>query len=320
MRNKTLTEEKTWIWPLLGAIGIYVVISILVHAISLKFLLVNLTLAGFLILLSLAQMTVITSGDGAIDLSNQYTVALSAYISSIVMINYGIVAGIIVTLAVCILIGFMNGVINVYLKVPAMITTLAVGYITYSAVLMISGITTGRPSSVIMHLTQECRILGISPLLYIVVLIIIGMQVLLYKTKYGKYLHAVGQNRTATKLAGINVNKTIILSFIISSVLTGIAGVLLGGYFGGATPDMGLSYLVLSIGSCVIGGTSAAGGKSSVVGAVCGSIMLTLLVSFLNLTRLPPSYQDIIEGALLMFILVASMPRVRISKFKVSHN
>jgi ribose transport system permease protein len=106
----------------------------------------------------------------------------------------------------------------------------------------------------------------------------------------------------------------VILAFVISSTLAGVSGILLGGCFGGASQDMGLSYLMTSVAATVIGGTSAAGGKSSVAGTVCGAMMLTLIVAFLNLTRLPMSAQNIIQGGLLMIILIASVPKGRAAR------
>jgi ribose transport system permease protein len=165
------------------------------------------------------------------------------------------------------------------------------------------------PSPAVEFATQKLRIFGLSPFLLVAAGFAAGMGVLLYWTRYGKYLHAVGQNRKVAELAGVNIVRTVVLAFVISSVLAGVAGILLGGYFGGASQDMGLSYLMTSVAATVIGGTSAAGGKSSVAGTVCGALMLTLIVAFLNLTRLPMSVQNIIQGGLLMIILVASVPK-----------
>ena len=306
---RRLLTRNVWIWAVVGSIVLWVLISLITGDFSLNMILVNATLASFLVLLSLGQMTVITSGNGAIDLSSQYTVALAAYISSILVGDYGILVGLLAALAVCVLIGVLIGVINLYLRVPPMITTLAVGFIVYSTVLVVSNTTTGMPSPGMAHLTQSMRILGLSPMIFIAALAAAAMGVLMYRTPYGKHLHAVGQNRLAAQLAGVNVNRTVILAFVISSVLAGVAGTLLGGYFGGASQDMGVAYLITSVAATVIGGTSAAGGKSSVAGAVSGAMMLTLIVAFLNLTRLPISVQRIIQGALLMGVLIASVPK-----------
>ena len=309
MNIKKWLSSNVWIWSVIGSAVLWIMISIITNSFSLNMLLVNATLASFLVLLSLGQATVLTSGNGAIDLCSQYTVALAAYISSMMITRAGVLPGLFVTLLVCAVIGVLIGLINLYLKVPAMITTLAVGYIVYSAVLIISSMTTGMPAPQIAFFTQKLKIFGISPVILVVAVIALGMGVLMYRTKYGKRLHAVGQNRTAAALAGVNVVRTVIGAFVISSVLAGVAGTLLGGYFGGASQDMGLSYLMTSVAASVIGGTSASGGKSSVAGAVSGAMMLTLVVTLLNITRLPASFQNIIQGTLLMVILVASVPK-----------
>jgi len=301
--------RNIWIWSVVGSILLMVAIRLTTGRFSLDMLVANMVLASFLAILSLGQMTVIASGNGAIDLSIQYTVALAAYVSSMMIATLGLLPGLLIALAVCATVGLLNGLINMYLKVPAMITSLAVGYIVYSAVLIVSSRTTGMPSPGIAYFTQRLRVFGVSPFIFIAAAFALAMGVLLYWTRYGKYLHAVGQNRRVAQLAGVDIVRTVVVAFVISSLLAGVAGILLGGYFGGASQDMGLSYLMTSVAATVIGGTSAAGGRSSVAGTVCGALMLTLIVAFLNLSRLPMSVQNIIQGGLLMTILVASVPK-----------
>jgi ribose transport system permease protein len=311
MNLRRAITRNTWVWSVLGSLLLWIVISIMTGRFSIHQISVSATLASFLVLLSLGQMTVITSGNGAIDLSSQYTVALAAYISSMLTADYGLAAGLVVSLAVCVLIGVLIGVINLYLRVPPMITTLAVGFIVYSAVLIVSRMTTGMPSAGVAWFAQTLRILGLSPMIWIAALAAALMGVLMYRTPFGRRLHAVGQNRTAAALAGIRVPRIVISAFVVSSVLAGFAGTLMGGYFGGASQDFGVAYLMTSVAATVIGGTSAAGGKSSVAGAVAGALLLTLMITFLNLTMLPASYQKIIQGSLLMIVLIASVPKGR---------
>jgi ribose transport system permease protein len=311
MNLRRAVSRNTWIWAVLGSVLLWVVISIMTGRFSLHQISVSATLASFLVLLSLGQMTVITSGNGAIDLSSQYTVALAAYVSSILTSNYGLLVGLMVPLAVCALVGVVIGVINLTLRVPPMITTLAVGFVIYSVVLIVSRMTTGMPSAGMAWFTQTLRILGLSPMIYVAAAVAVIMGIVMYRTTFGKRLHAVGQNRTAAALAGIRVPRVVISAFVTSSVLAGVAGTLMGGYFGGASQDFGVAYLMTSVAATVIGGTSAAGGRSSVAGAVAGSLLLTLMITFLNLTMLPASWQKIIQGGLLMVILIASVPKGR---------
>ncbi len=309
MNVKKWITKNIWIWSLVGSIVFWIIMSIITEGSPLKILLANATLASFLVMLSLGQMVVITCGYGSIDLSIMYTIAFGAYISSELIANYGIIIGLLGTLLICAGVGFLNGVVNIYLKVPAMIATLAIGYIVYAGVLMISGVTTGMSTKNFAFITQRLRFFGISPIIFIAVIIAVLMSILLYRTSFGKRLHAVGQNRPAAAFSGIHIIRMVIAAFIINSMLAGFTGALLGGYFGGAFQDMGISYLLPAVAAPVIGGTSIAGGKSSVIGSITGAMLLTLIIAFLNLTKLPMSYQNLIQGGLLMLILIASVPK-----------
>ena len=90
-------------------------------------LVTNLTLMSYLVFLSLGQTVVITGGDGAIDLSIQYTVALAAYLASLLCVSIGLLPGLLITLLACACVGIVNGFVNLYIKVPPMITTLGCG-------------------------------------------------------------------------------------------------------------------------------------------------------------------------------------------------
>jgi ribose transport system permease protein len=311
--RKKWLGKNIWVWPLIGAVALWILIGAISGGLSLDVLVTNFTLASYLIILSLGQTAVMTSGEGGIDLSIQYTVALGAYFASMSMMQMGAFPGFILTIAVCACVGLLNGLVNIYIKVPPMITTLAMGYIVYSIVLVMSASIPGTPAPEISWFAQKARIGGISPIILVALGIAALVAVLLYKTKYGKRLHAVGQNRKAAQLTGISVPKTVILTFILSSVLAGLTGIFLGGYFGGAFQDMGISYMLTSIAATVIGGTSVAGGKSSVLGTIMGALMLTMLVAFLNVSKLQASMQNLIQGILLIGILVASVPKKQVN-------
>ena len=83
------------------------------------------------------------------------------------------------------------------------------------------------------------------------------LAVLLYKTKFGKNLHAVGQKREAAKYAGISAPATLIATFTLAGAIAGFAGVLCGAYIGGAFQDMGTSYFLPAVAAALVGGTLA---------------------------------------------------------------
>jgi ribose transport system permease protein len=304
---KKWMEEHMWIWPLFGSVFLWVVIVAVTGKFSLMQLFSSATLASFTLLLALAQMVVITSGNGAIDLSTTYVFTLAAYISTSLM-NINIVLGIVVAVAAGVLIGIINGTINIYLKVPAMITTLATGYITFTVILISAPYMKTLPNKAFVKFIVK-NFGGFSVLTILCIVIAILLGILLYRTKYGKQLHAVGQNRIAAKFAGISVPKTIIKTFALSGGISAIAGVFCGAFIGGAFQDMGIAYFLPSVAATLIGGTIASGGKSSVAGAVLGALMMSLMTSLLNVAHLSPGYQKLIQGAVLVLILVASISK-----------
>lgn len=303
--TKKILNRYAFIWPLLGALILWVLIGAVSGRFTVNQLFSCARLATFALLLALAQMVVVTSGDGAIDLSQVYILTLCAYISCDLM-NVNIVVGLIAAILAGTVCGFINGCINVYLKVPAMITTLATGYIIFTIVLISAPHMKAVPNSVFVKLIN-LNIGGFSMLTVICILVAVLLAVILYKTKFGKQLHAVGQKKLAARYSGIAVNRIVISAFTIGGALCGLAGTLCGAFIGGAFQDMGSTYFLPSIAAAFVGGTAASGGKSSVAGVCFGALMMSFMTTFLNAANLSPGTQKLIQGAFLVLILVASI-------------
>lgn len=304
---KKFVSKNAFVWPLLGSLVLWLAIFAVTGKFSIDQLFSSAKLCTFALLLALGQMIVVTSGEGAIDLSQQYILTLTAYISCDMM-QYNVVLGLVVAVAVGALCGLLNGVINIYLKVPAMITTLATGYIIFTMVLVLApGMKTLPNAGFVDFINTNLGSLSMLTVICLIVAVALGL--LLYKTPYGKQLHAVGQNRTAAKYAGISVNRVVITAFVLGGALCGLSGTLCGAFNGGAFQDMGSTYFLPSIAATFIGGTSAAGGKSNVAGVVLGALMMYLLTTFLNAANLSVGVQRLIQGAVLVLILVASVSK-----------
>lgn len=304
MIKKALNKYE-FIWPLLGSVLLWVLIVGVSGKFSMNQLFSSSKLATFSLLLALAQMIVVTGGDGAIDLSQTYILTLCAYVSSDLM-NTNILFGLVAAVIVGALCGLANGLVNIYLKVPAMITTLATGYIIFTIVLLAAPKMKTLPNAEFVSFINA-NFQGFSMLTVICIIVAILLGILLYKTKYGKQLHATGQNRTAAKYTGINVNFVIIAAFTLGGAICGFAGVLCGAFIGGAFQDMGSTYFLPSIAAAFVGGTVASGGKSNVAGVCLGALMMSFMSTFLNVARLSPGVQKLILGAFLVLILVASV-------------
>lgn len=315
LEMKKWIGDHIWIWSVLGIVVFWCAMCLMKHQVKFEYLTANIYLSCFLILMVFAQITVITTGEGAIDLSIFYVVSLSPYlIQYITNVCGNFVIGLILTLICCALIGCVNGLINYCLKVPAMIATLATGYMVYSLTIVLSSKVAGVPFKLFTMIAVSGKVFGISVRLIFTMAVAMIMWFILYRTKYGRRLHAIGQNRTAAKFSGINVFRTVMISFVISSLLAGIAGMVLNGYLGLAGQDTGDPYMLQCLAAAVIGGTNINGGKSSIFGGVLAGIMWTMLNALLNMSGLGTSYKSLLQGIALLLVLIAAIPKKQANK------
>lgn len=297
--------KNSWIWPYIGSVLVCIVIAFVSGGFSTRTIFLNVTLASFSFLIGLCEMLIITSGEGAIDLCAPYIVTLCAYISANWLTEGKTLIGILIIVGACVAIGVVNGLINIYLKVHAMIGTLAVGYILFSIILVYSKSATVKPSKALMKFAQT-NWGGFSLITILCIIFLIFMAVVMYKTKFGKRLHAMGQGHHIAELAGIKVKTMLMLVFIFSALIAGVTGVLLGAYVNGSFQTLGDSYQMPAIAAALVGGTLVSGGKSSVLGTFGGAILLTLLSSMINIMGVAAGWQNLIEGIVIILILVAA--------------
>ncbi|WP_084074451.1 ABC transporter permease [Demequina sp. NBRC 110052] len=306
------------VWPILGSVLIFLVIGAMTGSMDGNVLFTSARLATFAALLALGQMVVVTSGDGAIDLSQIYILTLCAYVSTTLM-DFNPVLGFVGAVLIGGLCGLVNAFVNVYLKVPAMVTTLATGYIFFTIVLVSASHMKVLPhSGFVRFVTGSVGPVSVQTI--IVGVVGIALAVLLYRTRYGRQLHAVGQNRTAATLAGVPTPTVVTRAFVIGGVLSGLAGVLAAAVMGGAFQDMGLAYFLPSVAAAFVGGTAASGGRSSVVGVIFGALMVTLMSSSLStaegMYQLPSGARQLVMGAFLVGVLVLSVAGVQTRRRK----
>jgi ribose/xylose/arabinose/galactoside ABC-type transport system permease subunit len=301
------------VWPILGCVAFYLLTGAITGSFDPAIVFTGARLATFVALLALAQMIVVTSGGGAIDLSQIYILTLCAFASTTLM-DANPLVGFVVSVVLGALCGLINGVVNVYVRVPAMVTTLATGYIYFTVVLVGSSRMKVLPDAGFVALvTRQIGPVSVQTLIVIAVAAVLG--VVLYRTRYGKQLHAVGQNRMAGTLAGIPANRVVITAFVIGGALCGLAGVLAAAVMGGAFQDMGTAYFLPSIAATFVGGTLAAGGRSGVLGVGFGALMMTLMSSLLNTAEstydLPSGLRQLVMGAFLVGVLLLSVSAVK---------
>ena len=123
-------------------------------------------------------------------------------------------------------------------------------------------------------------------------------------TRFGRYAYAIGGNREAARLSGINIRRTIFLIFVLMGFLSGIAGVVLASYVGYGTIAAGQGYELDAIAAAILGGTSTLGGVGTVFGALIGSLIMATLSNGLQILDTPPAWQPIVKGIVLVLAVL----------------
>lgn len=302
------TDSKPWIWSVAGCLVLWIATDVISGHGYFGSLMANAAIASFLVIVGLGQMLTISSGGGGIDLSIPYVMTFTAFVSidSMNGLNSRLIWSVLLALGIGAMVGLINACSILILRIQPIITTLAMGFILDSAIVIYSNqLHTFVPSPLLSQLTTG-SVLGIPFLLLVCVIIAFGIGFLLKRMTYGRSLMAVGQNSTAAYLAGARTQVTTALAYISSGILAGLGGLLLSGRDGGAFMEMANPYLLESVGAVVIGGTLISGGKSTVVGTLFGSLFLILLVTLMELTSLPIGVQDIVQGVIIILVISVS--------------
>jgi ribose transport system permease protein len=279
-------------------------------------LLTILNQTSFVAIISIGMTLVIAMG--GIDLSVGSTLSLSGMILGGMMLSgFNIYLSIIITLIVGFLIGSVNGILIAKAKITDFIVTLATMTILQG---ILRVYTAGRPFFGLnwpeFTWFGQGKIIGIS-IPFIITIIILGIfYFVTYQTTFGRYAISIGSNNEAAKLVGINITKIKILNYGLLGMLAALAGILVASRVSTAMPDAGLGYELKVIAATVIGGTSLSGGKARIVGALIGSVLMTMISNGLNILNISSSWHQIVIGVIILVAVgldTLSSNRTRIS-------
>lgn len=249
--------------------------------------------------LSIAQLLVIITG--GIDLSVGAILAFSMVISaSMLKSGYPIIICILISLAIGAIIGYINGFIVTKMKIQPFIATLGMTGILRGAALII---TNGLPVSSLPEIIDwfgNGSILFIPVPIFILVMLIIIFQIVLSKTVFGRRVYALGSNYEATRLSGINVGSHVRTIYMLSGILSAIAGILLMGRLSAAQPTAAIGYESNAIAASVIGGASMLGGVGTVWGAIVGAFIMSILTNGFTLLHVNTFFQQSAIGFILI--------------------
>ena len=259
----------------------------------------------------------ITAG---VDLSIGTGIICYSIVGSYVISQQGMPVGVgmLVTMALALGIGLLNGVIVAKLELPPFITTLCTMMIARG----LGSILTGGLSGVwpmegqdggwcrnIFKITVGGQIVPIG-MIWMILLILV-MSVVLRKTQVGRYVIAIGSNEEALRLSGVNVVKWKIIAYLISGFFAGLAAIAYACTFSNITPGTGAGLELDAIGGAIIGGTSMTGGVGSVFGTFIGVLVISLLKTGLPYIGLQANWQQIIEGLVLIGAVTIDMAKRR---------
>jgi D-xylose transport system permease protein len=148
---------------------------------------------------------------------------------------------------------------------------------------------------------------GVPFLVILLALIALIMNYISLNTRYGRYAYAIGGNREAARLSGINIKKSIFSIYVTMGALMGISGVALAAYVGSGTTAAGQGYELDVIASCIVGGTSTLGGEGTVFGAIIGALIMQSLTNGLQMLNVNSNVQYMIKGFVLILAVWADI-------------
>ncbi|MFT3998976.1 MAG: ABC transporter permease [Rhizobium sp.] len=261
-------------------------------------------------ILALGQtFVIITAG---IDLSVGAIVGFCTVIVAwLLQAGFPVWAAILITLLFGVLIGAFHGFGIVRMGLPPFIITLATLTSLRGIGLLI---TNGSTINIVNDDFTNFAVadfLGIPSLFWMVILVAIPAVVFLHLSRWGRYLFAVGSNREAARLSGVNVNGMIYLAYILSGVCAAFVGVLLASRIAIGNATQADGWELQAIASSVIGGTSLFGAVGSVYGPLIGAFILATINNGANLLNLNSFWQRIITGALIIVIVYFDQLRRR---------
>ena len=204
-------------------------------------------------------------------------------------------------------IGLIIGAIIAYTKIPPFIATLGGQLILRAASKMYSSIPVSSLSDDFRFFGKG-DILGIPMIVIIFVIMFIVSGILLTKTRFGRNVFAIGGNDNAARVAGINVEKNLMLVYMWCSICAAIAGVLLAGRTGSADPSTyGLNYELDAIAAATVGGTSHTGGVCRISGVLAGILILGVINNALILMGVDDNMTNIIKGLIIVGAVILDM-------------
>lgn len=252
----------------------------------------------------------LASGD--FDISVEAIVAFSGVLAAVAINSTGsVVTGIAVALLAASLAGAFNGVVIAKLRINALITTLATLQIMRGLGFIVSNGTAVGIKAPSFFVLGNGNLLGIPNPVWITIFSFLIFGFLLNRTTFGRNTLAIGGNKEAARLAGIQVDRIKILIFTLQGFMAGLAGVVLASRMTSGQPNTSVGLSLDVIAACVLGGVSLTGGVGTIVGTVVGVLIMGTVQNAMNLLNIPTFYQYVARGIILLLAVLFDQLRQR---------
>ena len=288
-------------------IGAIIVVFALFTSLNKNFLsvtnLVNILVAASLVgLVAIGHTYLIIAGQN--DLSPGSLVAFSGVLAAL-LVSWGInlFIAMIITIAAAALVGVLNAWMVNKIKLEAFIATLVTQSVIRGFAYILCG---GKPVSISNSTfisIGKLRFAGIPFSVWIMVIAFIIFGFILAKTRFGRSIYAIGGNRDAARLAGLNPPKIITISFVMMGVMCGLGGIVFASRMNSGQPSANVNLEFDAITAVILGGVSFTGGVGSMGGTILGVILIQAFNTGLTMVNVPSFWQYVAKGMLLLFAL-----------------
>jgi ribose transport system permease protein len=299
-------------WVFLAALIACVTLSLVTDTFATERNLFNVTRNfAFVAIIAIGMTTVIASG--GIDLSVGASVVLSAVVVGMVMAaGYPFWLAAAAAIGAVLLVGFINGILIAYVGMPPFVVTLGMLSFARSIALVLSNnkmIYEFGPDQDLLLWIGGGSTFGIPHPLIVMVILAFVMGFVFKWTAWGQHVFAIGGNENAAILTGIPVPMVKVSVYMFSAFTAGITGILMAGWLGGVTTNLGTAMELTVIAAAVIGGANLAGGEGSAFGAVIGALLIEVIRNSLILLGISTFWQGAFIGSFI--VLAVAFDRIQ---------
>ena len=294
-----------------AVIFVYIFLIVIFSAVSLAFPIFRSPRNLTNILIQIAPLAILSIGQtiamigGGVDLTVGSIVSLTTVMAANFLGKSPIgVAGMVLSIFLAaVFIGLINGFICNETKIPPLIVTLATSTIVQGITLAYRMTPGGSvPKAIPAFINYQFGILSVSTVFLIVLYTVFIFT--MSRSSFGVHVYAIGGSPEFARMAGINVKRVRILTYIISACLAAVAGFVLSARTGTGIPNIGSPFLIDSLTAVIIGGTGFSGGQGFVVGTLAGAVMISIISNALNIASVSPFYQYIVKGVILLLAMI----------------